>query len=206
MNAIACSVTAIARCMCLRMYAITFCRCEDCGLMFTYLKHLLKEAFVFPCGAPSVPGNRFAEIYTRASTSGLKEQVIEAFQKELSATRVVFATIAFGMGLDVPDIQQVIHIGPSTDIEDYAQEIGHARRNGLPAKAILVAKYNRYASEEMKNYMQNGTECRRVFLYNRFLKGEGVHRNVPLCSCCDVCLKDCKCGSCKSDLDKNFLY
>jgi len=37
---------------------------------------------------------------------------------------VVFTAIAFGMGLDVSDIQQVIHIGSSTDIEDYAQEIG----------------------------------------------------------------------------------
>lgn len=111
------------------------------------------------------------------------------------------------MGLDVQDIQQVIHIGPSTDIEDYAQEIGHAGRNGQPAKAILVAKYNRYFSEEMKSYMQNSTECRRVFIYKRFLKGESVHSNVPLCSCCDVCLKNCKCGSCNNDLDKNkFLY
>ena len=130
--------------------------------MYTYLKSLLKEAFVFPRGAPEVPGNRFAEIYTRASTTGMKEQVIEAFQKESSSLRVVFATIALGMGLDVQDIQQVIHVGPSTDIEDYAQEIGHAGRNGQPAKAILIAKYNHYSSEEMKCYVRNITECRRV--------------------------------------------
>lgn len=190
------------------MSACAFYRCEDCGLMYTYLKSLLKVSFVFPRGAPEVPGNRFAEIYTRASTTGLKEQVIKAFQKELSSLRVVFATIAFGMGLDVQDIQQVIHVGPSTDLEDYAQEIGRAGRSGQPAKAILIAKYNRYASEEMKSYMNNATECRRVFIYKQFLQGESIHSNTPLCSCCDVCLKDCKCGRCNSEsVDKTtFLY
>lgn len=146
--------------------------------MYTYLKHLLKEAFVFPCGASSIPGNRFAEIYTRASTTGLKEQVIEAFQKESSSTRVVLATIAFGMGLDVQDIQQVIHISPSVDIEDYAQQIGRVWRNGQPNKAILVAKYNRYSSEERKSYMQNGSECRIVFMYKWCLKGDSVHSST----------------------------
>ena len=106
------------------------------------LKSLLKVSFVFPRGAPEVPGNRFAEVYTRASTTGLIQQVIEVFRKESSSLRVVFATIAFGMGLDVQDIQQVIHVGPSTDLEDNAQEIGCAERNGQPAKAILIAKYN----------------------------------------------------------------
>ena len=182
------------------------CRCEDCGTMYTYLKHFLKEAFVYPRGEPSIPGNRFGEIYTRASTTAMKEQIIEAFQKK-SYLRVVFATIAFGMGLDIPDIEQVIHVGPSTDIEDYAQEIGRVGRNNFPSKAILIAKYNRHASEEMKCYVHNSTECRRLYIYKKFLKGENTKCNDPLCSCCDVCSKLCKCGRCNDSVYKNkFLY
>ena len=174
--------------------------------MYTFLKHFLKEAFVYPRDGPAVPGNRFAEIYTRASTTGMKEHVIEAFRRE-SSLRVVFATIAFGMGLDIPDIQQVIHVGPSTDIEDYAQEIGRSGRNNQPAKAILISKYYRHASKEMRGYVNNTTECRRVYIYRRFLRGESAISNCPLCSCCDVCCKVCKCGACNDSVFRNkFLY
>ena len=186
---------------------VLFYRCEDCGTMYTYLKHFLKEAFVYPSGAPSIPGNRFGEIYTRASTTAMKEQIINAFKKDSSFLRVVFATIAFGMGLDIPDIKQVIHIGPSNDIEDYAQEIGRAGRNRDASKAILVAKNNRHASEEMKSYVRNTTECRRLYIYKKFLKGDNVNSNIPLCSCCDVCANVCQCSRCsESEYKSKFLY
>ena len=175
--------------------------------MYTYLKHFLKDAFVYPRGVPAIPGNRFGEIYTRASTTGMKELIIENFQQESSSLRVVFATIAFGMGLDIPDIKQVIHVGPSADIEEYAQEIGRIGRNDLPSKAILIANYNRHASEEMKSYMHNTMECRRVYIYKKFLRGENAKSNSPGCLCCDVCCKACKCGACNDSVFNNkFLY
>lgn len=200
-------IVLLLHCACVTMHAYFICRCEDCGTMYTYLKHFLKDAFIYPRGGPAIPGHRFCEIYTRASTTGMKEQIIEAFQKESSSLRVVFATIAFGMGLDIPDIEQAIHVGPSTDIEDYAQEIGRIGRNNVPSKAILIAKYNRHASEEMKAYVWNSTECRRLYIYKKFLRGESAKSNNPLCSCCDVCSKACKCGGCNDSVFKNkFLY
>ena len=86
--------------------------------MYTYLQHFLEDAFIYPRGGAEIPGNRFGEIYPKALTTGMKEQIIEAFQK--------FATVAFGMGLDIPDIEQIIHVGPSADI---VQEIGCAGRS-----------------------------------------------------------------------------
>lgn len=84
---------------------LVFCqKCEHCGIMWTYLRQCLKGAFIQPRGAPSIPGNRIAEIYTRVSTPSMKESVIESFQRPASTLRVVFATIAFGMGLDVQDV------------------------------------------------------------------------------------------------------
>ncbi len=47
------------------------------------------------------------------------------------------ATVAFGMGLDCPNVRRIIHWGPSTDVEQYVQETGRAGRDGLPVVAIL---------------------------------------------------------------------
>jgi RecQ family ATP-dependent DNA helicase len=68
-----------------------------------------------------------------------RERVQRAFLS--GQLEVVVATIAFGMGIDKPDIRTVIHAGLPGTLEGYYQEIGRAGRDGAPSRTFLMHSY-----------------------------------------------------------------
>jgi len=80
-----------------------------------------------------------AAAYHAGMPAQAREQVQQAFLG--GDLQVIVATIAFGMGVDKPDIRTIVHTALPATLEGYYQEIGRAGRDGLPSRAILLYSY-----------------------------------------------------------------
>ena len=113
---------------------IVFCtNYKDCTGLYLSLVENLGENLTYPPGYPDLLQYRYVTMYTRASTEKMKEMVVDQFSKQNSSLRLIIATAALSMGVDFPDVRQVIHWGIPSTIEQYVQEIGRAGRDNLPS-------------------------------------------------------------------------
>jgi ATP-dependent DNA helicase RecQ len=117
--------------------------------------------------------------------------------------RVICATIAFGMGINKPNVRYVLHYDVPKNIEGYYQETGRAGRDGLASECLLlfsagdIAKYSHFINEKPEQEQMvareqlrriasyaEATECRRRVLLRYF----GEQMEGESCGNCDNCL------------------
>ncbi|XP_062593719.1 ATP-dependent DNA helicase RecQ-like [Saccostrea cucullata] len=153
--------------------------------------------------------NSFIALYHAGMNSKDLNYILHEISKPDSVIRIAICTIAFGMGINIPDIDVVIHWGACYSIMDYWQEVGRAGRDGREAQALYFITPGSllHTSDEMKELCRSvekkESKCFRHTILSHFIGHNSTSQpvctlqctecNCSSCKCCYLCRQDCPC-------------
>jgi len=157
-----------------------------------------------------------AAAYHAGLPAAERMRVQDAFLRD--EVNVVVATVAFGMGIDKPNVRFVVHYDLPKNIEGYYQETGRAGRDGLASEALLLSGAQdmvaaRRMIEQSENENQKRIEIQKLNAMISFSEATTCRRRVLLnyfdehvaeggCGNCDICLDPPETFDAKEDAQK----
>ena len=109
---------------------------------YSYFEQELGPHQFYPAGSPAIFSNRLFAQYHAQYPEEYRDSLVKNLVSGTATARVLFVTVAFGVGIDVPTVERVIHIGVPYTMEEFFQETGRAGRNGI--QAISTVCFNSY--------------------------------------------------------------
>lgn len=179
------------------------CSLNMCADLYAHFHAELGVDSYYPPGAPHISDNRLFGMFHANTPEHNKAVILRSLQQKDGVVRVVFATVALGMGVNFSSLNTTIHYGAPRCIDDFFQESGRAGRSGEPSKSIVYWKPSeaplRRDLNDPKNaevaavrkYLENCTVCRRYQLlcyFDKDLANSLPDREKFLC--CDVCAQE----------------
>ncbi|XP_063416394.1 uncharacterized protein LOC134698034 [Mytilus trossulus] len=202
---------------------IVYCRSIDAvSEIFCCLKDSLgKMAYVDGI----VDGNQvLLEMYHKSTHQDSKDRIINEFKTKTSRIRCVIATVALGMGLDISDIDLVVHIGCPKTVLSYWQEAGRCARDGRQGYSLIL--YDNFTlalkttDKDIADIVKNkdGKYIRKQILdvfsdedSNQEIEKESCEGceldwcQCSMCKCCTLCASKCQCHTRCSFSVQKFL-
>jgi hypothetical protein len=147
-------------------------------------------------GEKKSPETRLIEMYHSHLDPVAQESIPISFCKTKSVLRCIITTLAFGMGIQIPDVEYVIHWGPPADILSYWQEVGRCSRDGRVGKTIIYcppySKDPKKVSNDLLGLIKAkfGGCIREGILMALKVKGMEISTIQDMChgsNCCGFC-------------------
>ena len=160
---------------------IIYCRSLNmCAYLYAHFLDSLGSNSYYPPGAQEISDNRLFGMYHADTPKHNKEVIQKGMLMADGTVRVVFASMALGMGVNFLDLNVILHYGAPSSIEDYFQESGRAGRSGELATSTIFwkpqdAPLRKDLSDPravevaaVRKYLEDKDTCRRVQLLRYF--------------------------------------
>ena len=138
-------------------------------------------------------------MYHKSTHRDSKERILTEFKSGSNRIRCIIATVALGMGLDIRDVQLVVHIGCPKSILSYWQEAGRCARDGRQGFSLIL--YDSFTlalkttDKGMAAVVKNSKTCIRKLILETLGDENMSMSQTSSCEGCD--LQICPCSACK---------